>query len=865
MAAEVRIIVNFAQTGIDPAKVEREVKGIGNAAEQSSGGFSILAGAAATALGSIAANAAMAAGAMAASFVGESVNLASQFEANMNAFGAAVGGSLDSAGLELSQFQDLFIELGARLPISTLEAQEAALALAKGGLDPASIAAGGLESSLLFASAAQMGLAEAAELTMKQLGTFIPLTASAAEKTAFMAESQDLLVKAANASTLDVETLGNAMLAAGGQAKAVGLDYEELVTTMGLISAGFPSAAEAGTSFKNFLVRLLPTTDTATKAMMELGLVTANGDNLFYDSTGTFVGMEQAITLLGEATRDLSDEQRTLAFQAIFGNDAMGAAIAIADAGIDGYLGFAESMETTNGVMEQSVALQQGMEFAMGELEGAIEAAQITLGLKFLPALEYLTQIATAVVNALMGDADAFAALQQYAADAVAFLTANGPGFAEQMRQFIIAGTQFVITELGNFLMGIVTWIASNEITIITEMMRWTQALSGWIGDAAGQASVNLQGFLANLGSFIQEYTPTLVLLMQGWGMTLVQFIVDAIPPLLENLGIWLTSLGDFLVENLPILVEGFATWAVQMYEWIIAALPGLTESLLEFLDVLFVWLIDNLPGIVAQLVEWTGAFFGWVLDALPDLLINLGELLATILVWLMEKKVELAGVIETEWIPAITEWLKKAVPEMLLAVAAFFAELIAKIAAQAGIIKAEGDIVGSQIIDGIAAGIAAGTGRLIDAARQMASDVYATVTEFFDMRSPSRLMKMEVGMNITSGIAEGIQQGTPSLVNTLQSSMRDVVSNAITDTAAIAPDIAASLGRRPLQRGSPELPGAAMPAPAVPSAPANVTEMIGRLIADQRTQNITANFERGGESGQAAATMINALARGLR
>jgi TP901 family phage tail tape measure protein len=90
------------------------------------------------------------------------------------------------------------------------------------------------------------------------LGTLGPAMGTAAEQTAFLASTNDLLVKAAGASTLDVDKLGSAMLAAGGQAKAAGVGTEDFITTMGLISPSFDSAATAGTSYKNFLARISP-------------------------------------------------------------------------------------------------------------------------------------------------------------------------------------------------------------------------------------------------------------------------------------------------------------------------------------------------------------------------------------------------------------------------------------------------------------------------------------------------------------------------------------------------------------------------------------------------------------------------------
>jgi TP901 family phage tail tape measure protein len=358
-------------------------------------------------LGELAVEGAMAAGQALLQFGVDGVKAAGDFEAGMNEFAVAAGDSLEEGGQSLETFKDLFISLGKELPVSTADVQQAAIALSKGGIEPAVIAGGALRDSLNFAAAAGMDLADAAELTVKQLGTFVPVGASVEEQTRFMAESQNLLVKAAGASTLNVDTLGEALLAAGGKAKSTGVVYSDFVTTMGLISPSFASAAEAGTSYKNFLSRLQPTTADASAAMAKLNLLTSEGTSKFYDANGAFVGNKKAAELLQGALSGLSDAERSAALQAIFGNDAMGAAVALADAGAAGYDAFADKMAKAADVAETAAKKQRGFNFAVDNLMGSLEAFQITVGSAVLPLLTKLVNLLASGVNAITEYADA--------------------------------------------------------------------------------------------------------------------------------------------------------------------------------------------------------------------------------------------------------------------------------------------------------------------------------------------------------------------------------------------------------------------------------------------------------------------------
>src|SRR5699024_8967925 len=63
----------------------------------------------------------------------------------------------------------------------------------------------------------------------------------------------------------------------------------------------------------------------------------------------------------------------------------------------------------------------------------------------------------------------------------------------------------------------------------------------------------------------------------------------------------------------------------------------------------------------------------------------------------------------------------------------------------------------GKDILTGLANGILGTVGAVVDAAKNAAGKIKSAFTEFFDIHSPSRIMKDEVGRQITAGIAEGI------------------------------------------------------------------------------------------------------------
>jgi len=383
---------------------------LGDDAEKGGKGLNVLqqmAIGAARKVGELLVNAAQEAGRAILKFATDTINVAGDFEGDMNRFASVTGSALEESGQSLEQFKDLFISLGRELPVSTADVQQAAIEMAKGGIEPATIAAGGLRDVLNLAAAGEVGIAEAAEIASKQLGVWVDSAASAQEKAAFLKDSVNLLSQAANASTVDVDDLALGLANSGKSADIAGLSFRETVTSMALISSGFSSAADAGTSFKTFLQRLTPQADSAIDAFKKLNLLTSEGKSKFYDQAGAFIGMDKAAQLLQDSLEGMSVAERKMALDAAFGSDAVRAAGMLADAGADGYRNMAEEMAKAGSAAVQAAKKQQGFNVAVDNMMGSLQAFQITVGSAVLPILTKLMNVLASGINAITDYADA--------------------------------------------------------------------------------------------------------------------------------------------------------------------------------------------------------------------------------------------------------------------------------------------------------------------------------------------------------------------------------------------------------------------------------------------------------------------------
>lgn len=772
-------------------KGAKGVTDLGDAAEKAGGGFSSFGQIAIGALrevGAMAVNVAASAGKALIGFMGDSISVAGDFEAGMNKFSAAAGDGLEAAGLKASDFRDIFLDIGARLPVSTAEVQDAATTLIKGGIDPLILKMGGLESSIQFAAAAGMGLNEAAELSIKQLGTFVPITASAAEQTKFLAEAQDLLVKAAGASTLDVDKLGAAMLGAGGQAKAMGVEYQDFVTTMGLISPSFSSAETAGTSYKNFLIRLIPTTKNATAMMKDLGLMTEEGKNRFFDATGAYVGNQQAAEMLQYSLRNLTAEQRTHALQTIFGNDAMGAAIALADGGGEAYAAFAAKMAAANGVTAQAATVQQGYNIAMDNFKGSVESLQITIGSLLLPLLTTLfnTVLAPAVntvttlTNALTGNQAAFAALSPTLQSVVLGIQALPAVLAGLIAQFqsmapAAAGFAAALLPLGAQIMGVFTQVQSVAVGAINAIVTGVQMSAPQLaaGFAAYQANVGIvagvftsilgiaSSVLAQIASAINTHGAGMVASLASWWSQAQQTVATLLGGLASLIQPILAQIKTFIDQNGADIAQTFATvWG---------QITDITQTALAILNATVVPAITAIFGAVGAFITAHGAE---IQSILSNSWKAISTIITTTLAAIQGAIKAVLQIIQGDWEGA---WnTMKATGETVLngiitVAQSILSNLVSvvSLALQATLDAILGFVgsfssAGADLIRGMVDGIKSAAGAVASAAVQVVKDAISAAKAAAGISSPSKRANIEIGQPFTQGIAQGVLQAKP-------------------------------------------------------------------------------------------------------
>lgn len=713
-------------------------------------------------------------------FVVDSIKQAGNFESGMLRFGSVTGDAIAEAGMALEDFSALFLQLGADTQFSAAQAQEAAINLAKGGLTPAMIAGGALADTLQLAAAGELELATAADITAKQLGVW-------ADQGVTSANVANLLAQAANASVVSVEELALGMANVGGVAKLAGASFQDTVTALGAVSAGFSSAADAGTSMKAFLQKLQPATKPAIAAFRELNLLAADGSSKFYDAQGNFVGFSKAAELLKGSLDGLTKAQQTQLLQTIFGADGIRVAALLAEKGAAGFDAFAASMGATGTAAEQAAAKNKGFNFALETLMGSLDTLKVVLGTAILPMLTaFVTTALTPGINAVMAFAQSFFALVpaiQASSDPInTFFNALRVTLPEAVPLIGMVQTAF------ETLVGTALVIGAAAQTLAEP---WIAAFSSIVPAVQG-AIGQIEGIVTSVIGTIQGTTTGQLAAMQAAFMTAWAAIAETtgqywnailgiVTPILSNLSTFIQANGadirTFFVD----------TWV---------QIAGVISTSMQLIQ-----------ATVIPVLQTVGAYIGSHGAEIQTILSAAWNIIKTVI---SSTLAIIQGVISTtlavvrgDWQGAWTELLgvgttiSSAISDVVGNLGVLLISQFALMTDQsvATMMKSVSNFVraGEAMIQGVIQGVKSAAGALYGAVGQVISDAVAAAQSALASDSPSRVTADEIGEPFSQGIAAGIMAGAGEIQTVASGLMTGLVSSASGIVAGIKTSTAAA------------------------------------------------------------------------
>lgn len=399
--------------------------------------------------------------------------LAISYEQQMSNIKALTGANNE----QIKSLDKLALEMGSKTKYSALEAAQGIEELLKAGVSLEQVINGGLAGALDLASAGGVSVADSAEIASTALNAF-------RKDGLKVAQVADILAGAANTSATNIDSLRLGLGQVSAVASGIGMTFNDTSTALAVFAQNGLKGSDAGTSLKTMLLNLQPGSKKQRALFDELGLTVNGLNNKFFDAQGKTKSLADISEVLKTKLGKLTDQQRSLALEQLFGTDATRAANILFKEGAKGVTDMQVAMSN---VTAQEVAREKtnNLAGALERLKSAFDTKLIQIFTKPLPGMAIAINVVTNAIENLdfakikqdlVSLGEIFNKVRESIVNtAIAVLTYFKPEIDGLKNIFQIFTTQILPPLINWFgiIAGVLIWVGSNVLVAL--MYAWEQ------------------------------------------------------------------------------------------------------------------------------------------------------------------------------------------------------------------------------------------------------------------------------------------------------------------------------------------------------------------------------------------------------
>ena len=323
---------------------------------------------------------------------------------------------------------------------------------------------------------------------------------------------------------------------------------------------------------------------------------------------------------------------------------------------------------------------------------------------------------------------------------------------------------------------GIKRNITADFLPSITGIMNGiTDILTGDTDAGLQKISASVSTLIGNLTSMLPQIMEVAMGIVTGFG----QAIIQNLPQIIETGTQIVMELVNGLIQALPEILTAATEAIITLANGISGSLPTLIPTMVDVVLTMVDGLVQNAPQLLEAALQLMMGLAEGLINAIPVIIERLPEIIENIVTSLidMAPKVADAGVqLLTSLVtnmPQIISKIVSTIPSIISNIVKAFAQGVPQLVS-----------AGVNLIRGIGQGIIKGAVDVINSARQVCSDIVNSITSFFQISSPSKLME-GFGRFLDQGIAGGIDDEADAPVRSMIRVSKDI-------SDAFAPTISA-------------------------------------------------------------------------
>ena len=734
----------------------------------------------------------------------DAINTGMNFDSAMSQVAATMGLTQDEINSTDGVFQKLrttALDMGSSTKFSASEAAEGLNYLAMSGMD-ADTMMKALPITLQMAGASGIDLATTCDKLTNIMSSLGLASKDSATYMNNMGTVTDVFALTSTKANTDVMGLYESISQVGATARVMQNPLSELSIATGILADNDIQASEAGTILRNLLLSLTAPTDSAKKAMDELGFSA-------FDTNGELRPMQDILQELNEKFSQMTTEEKMNIMNKIFNKtDLKGINALLGESG-DRWDELEIAIDNCEGSAEQMYKTQNdNLKGSLTELSSAVEGLKIAISDKLTPVIrpvvDAITEFAQEITKVIQGAEDANPVLE-----ALAMVLA------------VLAGA-FVAVKISSFISSLVSMVGALVLTIQT-----AGGLTGALGLLTAAMSINpITLIIGAIGALVAAFIylwntsegfrnfwinmwENVTSFFQNAWNVIVSFVTQTIPQMISDIGTWFSELPSKIGEWLSVTLNNIKLWVNEMWVSFIEMCSNILNTITEWFSQLPYKIGYCLTNALAATLQWSAN----MVNSIMQMCI---KILDTIVVWFSQLPNKiwsfLTSAFERTSTWAMNMWNKfiEMCRNVLNSIGEWFSQLPSKIwsyltqaiqragefannmrnkASEAGrwfsdtLINIVSQIpskminIGKNIVQGVWNGIQSMASTFTNNVKNFFSGIVNSAKSALGIHSPSREMRDEVGKWIPAGVGVGIERAMPDLERQLQEDMENLTN----------------------------------------------------------------------------------------
>ena len=346
-------------------------------------------------------------------------------------------------------------------------------------------------------------------------------------------------------------------------------------------------------------------------------------------------------------------------------------------------------------------------------------------------------------------------------------LGAAGKAYEEQAGSILdareaSANLTDALANLGAIAEPIMTTLKQLAADLLTEMTPFItvigEGLTGVLNGTAGAADTLAQGLSGLLSSLLEKLVSALPTVLQ----TVVSLISTLLPQIISTLATFLPQLITTLAAQLPVILQAIISGFTQILTALGAMLPQLIPVIIDAVLMIVATLIDNIDQLIDAGISLLLGLADGLIRALPQLISKIPVIIEKLVGAISRNlpKIISAGI---ELLLSLREGIVDAIPDLIKAIPDVISSIVD------GLIEGIPDLIeaGADLLAGLFEGFL-DPEAIWNAVKSLGKSIVDAAKSFFGIKSPSRLMRDEIGEFLGEGVGVGMLDSLPSVKKNL-------------------------------------------------------------------------------------------------